>query len=92
MRFVYAEWERGDFSSIDWAAEDFELVFADGPVTGRWRGRAEVAGAWAEMLDAWEGLRTQTEEFRELDDGRLLVLTRNTGRGKASGLELGVAE
>jgi hypothetical protein len=42
-----------------------------------------------DFLSAWEEYRVEAEEYRELDDERVLVLTRNTGRGKASGLELG---
>jgi ketosteroid isomerase-like protein len=39
-------------------------------------------------LRAWEGLRGEAEEYRELDEGRVLVLIRFSGRGKATGLDL----
>jgi hypothetical protein len=48
-----------------------------------------MAEAWSEYLSAWMQFRIEVDEYRELDDGRVLVLTRNTGRGKTSGLELG---
>jgi ketosteroid isomerase-like protein len=38
---------------------------------------------------AWQDLRQEAEEFRELDGERVLVLCHYTGRGKTSGLELG---
>ena len=40
------------------------------------------------IFDAWENYRLEAVEYRELDDDRVLVLTRMIGRGKASGLEL----
>ena len=41
------------------------------------------------ILTAWEQLRVEAEQCRELDDERVLVLTRLTGRGKTSGIDLG---
>lgn len=88
VRSIYAEWARGDFSSLHWAAPDFELVLADGPSPGSWRG-AEASRAWGEQLRTWEDFRAAAEEVRAIDDERVLVLTRNTGRGRTSGVELG---
>lgn len=85
---IYEEWERGDFSSRDWATDDFELVLADGPQPGTFRG-ADVGRAWGEMIRMWEDFRAIPEEIRDLGDGRVLVFTNNTGRSKGSGLELG---
>jgi ketosteroid isomerase-like protein len=42
-----------------------------------------------DWLDAWEGFRLEADEFRELDDERVLTLDQLSGRGKTSGLELG---
>jgi ketosteroid isomerase-like protein len=89
VRSVVAAWERGDFSSLDWAHPDIEYVFADGPDPGTWRGHAEMAEAWRAWARAWEGVRAEAEDYRELDDERVLVLVRFGGRGKRSGLELG---
>jgi hypothetical protein len=36
-----------------------------------------------------KGLRVEAEACRQLDDERVLVLTRLSGRGKTSGIELG---
>jgi ketosteroid isomerase-like protein len=88
IRSIYAEWERGDWSSADWADPEIEFEMIGGLLEGRWTGRTEMGEAWASMLSAWEDLRADPEEFRELDDGRVLVLLRNTGRGKGSGIEI----
>lgn len=89
VRRIYADWERGDYSSADWAHPDIEFVMGDGPTPGSWTGIAAMGPAWAEALAPWEELRAEAEECRDLDGERVLVLTRNTGRGKTSGLELG---
>jgi hypothetical protein len=49
-----------------------------------------MAEAWRDVLSTWEkGYRTEAEEYRELDDERVLVISVYLGRGKTSGLELG---
>jgi ketosteroid isomerase-like protein len=89
VRSIYAGWERGDFSSAEWANPEIEYVFADGPTAGSWTGLAGMSEAWSDFLGAWQDFRVEVDEYRELDDERVLVLQRNSGRGKASGLELG---
>jgi ketosteroid isomerase-like protein len=88
VRSIYAAWERGDYGSTEWAHPHLELVVADGPDPGAWRGLAELAGAMRGMLSAWENFHVHAEEFRELNGERVLVLHQRRGRGKASGLEL----
>jgi ketosteroid isomerase-like protein len=88
VRSMFAAWERGDFGSADWADREIEFVVADGPLAGRSRGIAEMARAWAEFLGAADHLRVHADEYRELDDSRVLVLVHTSGHGKASGMEL----
>jgi ketosteroid isomerase-like protein len=92
VRPIYADWERGDFSSNDWADPEIEFVVMDGTSPGRRTGLRALAASWREVLNAWDDFRTIAEEYRELDDERILVLTVNTGRGKVSGLELADVE
>jgi ketosteroid isomerase-like protein len=89
VRSIYAAWERGDFGSDEWAHPEIECVIADGPDAGTWRGLIEMPGIRRALLGAWEGYRTEAEEYRDLDHERVLVLIRRAGRGKKSGLELG---
>ena len=89
VRSLYAAWERGDFSSMEWAHPEIEWVFADGPDPGSRTGVAGMAEGYRGWLGAWEEFRVEPEEYRELDSERVLVLTRWGGRGKTSGLDLG---
>jgi ketosteroid isomerase-like protein len=88
VRSIYADWERGNFSSAEWADPEIEYVWADGPAPGSWKGLTGMAEAARGIFDAWEDYRVEAEQYRELDGDRVLVLTHMSGRGKASGLEL----
>lgn len=90
VRSVYAAWERGDFRSVDWAHPDIEFVVADGPDPGTWTGLASMEDAWRDFLSAWEDWRTEADEYRQLDDERVLVLIHSSAaRAKSTGLDLG---
>jgi ketosteroid isomerase-like protein len=89
VRSIYAAWGRGDYSSAKWADPEIEWIIADGPTAGTWTGVAGMTESFRGMLGAWEELRVYAEEYRELDDERVLVLANRSGRGKTSGLELG---
>jgi ketosteroid isomerase-like protein len=89
VRSIYAAWERGDFSSVDWAHPEIEYVAAEGPDLNRRTGVAGMTESFGNWLAAWDGFRVEAAEYRELDGGRVLVLLDLHGRGKASGLELG---
>src|SRR5437764_15193079 len=86
VRSIYAAWERGDFSSTEWAHPEIEFAVAEGPSPGRWKGLAGMADGSGDFLRAWEEYRMEAEWYRELDGERLLVLDRCSGRGKASEL------
>jgi ketosteroid isomerase-like protein len=47
-----------------------------------------MADRWRKALSAWDDLRVEAEEYRQLDDERVLVPTRMRGRGKSSGVEI----
>jgi ketosteroid isomerase-like protein len=89
VRSIHAAWERGDFSSTDWAHPEIEYVIADGPARGRYTGIAGMTAGTREIFDVAGDARGETEQYRELDSERVLVLVRWSGRGKTSGMELG---
>jgi ketosteroid isomerase-like protein len=92
VRSICADWERGDFSSAEWAHPEIEYVLADGPAPGTWTGLAGMSAGFRDYLDAWEEYRYQADDYRELDGEHVLVLACHSGRGKTSGLELGQVE
>jgi ketosteroid isomerase-like protein len=89
VRSIYADWERGDYSSAEWAHPDIEFVVADGPEPGSWTGLAGMTEGFRSVASTWEEYRADVDEYRELDGERVLVLLRRSGRGKTSRLELG---
>jgi ketosteroid isomerase-like protein len=94
VRSIYADLERGDFGRVfqaasEWAHSEFEWVIADGPTAGSFTGVAEAEESAYGMLAAWEEFRFEVEEYRALDDERVLVLEHRRGRGKGSGAETG---
>jgi ketosteroid isomerase-like protein len=89
VRSIHAAWERGDYSSAEWAHPEIEYVTADGPAPGGSTGLAGMAEYVRDALGAWEAYCTEVDEYRELDDERVLVLFHRSGHGKTSGVELG---
>jgi ketosteroid isomerase-like protein len=88
VRSIYAAWEDGDYSSVEWAHPEIEYGIADGPDPGSWTGLAEAGQGFRHLLSAWEDARFEAEAYRELGGERVLVLYHRSGRGKRSGLEL----
>ena len=87
VRSIYADWERGDHSSAEWADPEVELVIVDGPNPGTWTGLAAVTKA-GELISGFEEVRTLADEYLLLDDERVLVATQFNARGGGSGLDL----
>ena len=89
VRSIYADWERGEYTSLGWADPEIEFAIVDLPTSsGTWKGVPAMITAFASFLDAWEGHRVTVEECREIDDERILTLGRFTARGKGSGIDL----
>jgi ketosteroid isomerase-like protein len=88
VRSMYAAWESGDYSSAQWAHPEIEYVEADGPAPGSSTGLAGMAETFRDWLSTWEEWRVEAEEYRDLDDERVLVLFHFSARGKTSGLDV----
>jgi hypothetical protein len=73
---------------IGWATEDAVWKIVDGPNAGVWRGVDAVVEGWRAWLSGWTVFRAQPLEFVELDERRVMVTARFTGRGKTSGIEI----
>ena len=89
VRSILAAWERDDYGSAEWAHPEIEFTVADGPAPDSRKRQSGMAEAYRGFLSTWEDFRTEPEEYREIDDERVLVYVRDRGRGKASGLEIG---
>ena len=88
VRSIFADWRRGEFSRTDWADPEIEYAIVGGPDPGKWHGLSAMAEGWRGWLAAWDDYRAEVDEYRELDDGRFLVLGRISGRGKTSGVDV----
>jgi ketosteroid isomerase-like protein len=71
------------------AHPEIEYVIAGGTDPGSYTGAAGMADAVRDSLRAWDDVRIEADEYRELDDERVLVLDRRSGRGKRSEMDLG---
>jgi ketosteroid isomerase-like protein len=92
VRSLFAAWERGDFSSSDWAHPEIE--WAIGVTTGyeRGTGLAALTKVWRIYLSMWDDFHAEADEYLEADGERVLVLAHFIGRGKWSGLDIGRSE
>jgi ketosteroid isomerase-like protein len=90
VRSIYAAWERGDFSRVDWADPVIEFEVIGSISTEARTGLAGMAKGFGDFLSTWADYRVEADEYRELDSGRVLVLVHATsGQGKTSGVDLG---
>jgi hypothetical protein len=81
-------WERGDFSSVDWADPEIAYGYVGGPEPSSGRGIAGLGAAWRHWLRGWDGWHVEATEYRELDHEHVLAADNNFATGKASGMEM----
>jgi ketosteroid isomerase-like protein len=60
-----------------------------GPEGTIYRGREEYERwIYDEVIPVWESFRAEDLDIRELEDGRILILGKIHGKGRASGVEI----
>jgi hypothetical protein len=77
--------------AAQWADPGIEFVLAGGIDDGTWTGLVGMAEGFRQYVSAWEELHALGKECRALDDERVLVLVRMSGRGRISGVEMNQA-
>jgi ketosteroid isomerase-like protein len=89
VRSIYANWERGDSGSAEWADQEIEFDVIGDVRTDARTGLAGMAQGFRQFLSTWADLRVDADEYREPDGGRVLVLVHATsGHGKTSGVDI----
>jgi hypothetical protein len=64
VRSICAAWDRGDYSSADWAHPEIEFAFTDGPAPSSGTGLTGLAEGWRAWLSAWEEFHQEADECR----------------------------
>ncbi|MGO9488331.1 MAG: nuclear transport factor 2 family protein [Solirubrobacteraceae bacterium] len=86
VRSIYESWEAGDFSRAgQWADPEIEVASFGGPVTGGFVGAAAIEQGWQALLDTLDDVRPEAQEYKDIDDERVLVLSCLHGREKGNG-------
>jgi ketosteroid isomerase-like protein len=89
VRSIYDAWERGDFSRTrEWAHPEIECASFGGPVSDGYTGPAAVDEGLSALLEAIDGARPEAQEYRNIDDERVLVLGCLRGREKSTGADV----
>jgi ketosteroid isomerase-like protein len=89
VRKVTAAWERRDSDAV-FALYDPAIVWESGlaATPGTYQGHEGVRQFFREWLEAFETYHAQAEAFIDVGDS-VVVGYRGSGRGKASGVEVG---
>ncbi len=89
VRSIYDSWERGDFSRTrEWAHPEIECAALGGPVTDGYKGPAALGEGLSALLEVIDDARPEAQEYRDLDDERVLVLGCLRGREKSTGMDV----
>jgi ketosteroid isomerase-like protein len=90
VRDSFAAWQRGD---LDWLERhtDPQVEIAQPPNlpgTSTYTGKEGLREALRDWPSQWEEFRIELIQATALDQGRVLAMTRQVGRGKGSGVEV----
>jgi ketosteroid isomerase-like protein len=84
VRSIYRDWERGDFSRVDWAHPEISFAVFD-PFEYESQGLGAMDSTWQDWLAAWDEYRVELEQLREVSEDCILSLVRASGRTGGSG-------
>jgi len=84
VRSIYAAWERGDFSSSEWAHPEIEHADADGPLVGGTGGFERLGHGVREFLTAF-----RAEALLGPDPPRMVLRGRRPGAAVATDAHAG---
>jgi ketosteroid isomerase-like protein len=90
IRAMYEDWARGEFpaSFIDPDVVYLRIGAQTPDMEGEWRGLEAFSRTTAEYFRSFSDFRIEAEEIIDLDDERVLVLSRHTAVGKLSGVPI----
>jgi ketosteroid isomerase-like protein len=91
LRRLYEQWATGDLSSTDFfdPNAEYSRIGSETPgMEGQWSGFDAMKNAMREYLRPFADLRIEAERIIDLGEGRVLVLSRHTARGKQSGVPI----
>jgi hypothetical protein len=80
---IYADWGRGDFSSLAWAHPEIEYVNS-GVYAQDWHGHGGMVDGFRDWIRVWSDWTVRAERFIEVDSHRVLVLFDSSARMKGS--------
>jgi ketosteroid isomerase-like protein len=87
VREMYERRERGDLDVTEFVHPEIEFARIGSELpdfAGEWRGLDGLRQATVEYLNVWDDYRFEVEDMIDLGD-RVLVLERQTARGRRSG-------
>jgi ketosteroid isomerase-like protein len=88
VRSIYADWERGDYGSAEWADPEFEYVNPGGAVEpATQHGPAGVSRVFVSIFDAWDAWHVELERLTASGD-QVAVVVCYRRRGRESGVEV----
>ena len=93
LRLAYERLNGGDIDGFLRFCE-MDLEFRDLPAlpgSGVFIGHDAMRGWYAKLVDAFDDLRFEPEEYIDTTGDRVLVATRATGRGRGSGADVELA-
>ena len=90
VRTMFEQWATGDLAADCFAPEvEYRRIGAMTPdMEGRWFGRDEASTAMRDYLRPFSDYRIEAERIIDVSEGRVLVLSLHTGRGKQSGVPI----